>query len=71
MAISKTEAERLKAFFTANFMGVMTESYTEGGCETCGYGGTTYYRLANDSPEDILFKMRSFVDDFVESEDNI
>jgi hypothetical protein len=70
MAITKEDAERMKAYITARFMGVMTEEYTVGGCETCGYGGTTYYRLSEDSPEDILFNMRGMVDGFLESEDN-
>lgn len=71
MAITKEEGERLKAYITASFMGCMTESYTVGGCETCGWGGTTHYRLSADEPDDILNEMRGFVDRFVESSDNI
>ena len=60
--IDKESAERLKAFITANFMGV-AKYHTEGGCETCGWGDTSYSEVD-------LEGALSLVDDFLVSEDN-
>lgn len=60
--ISKEDAERIKAYITATFMGVAT-SHTEGGCETCGWGGDTTYGLE-------LEDARGIIDSFLISEDN-
>ena len=60
--IDKESAERLKAFISANFMGVAT-THTEGGCETCGWGGNSYSEVD-------LEGALSLVDDFLASEDN-
>ena len=60
--LEKETAERLKAFIVANFMGV-ANTRTEGGCDTCGYGGSEYSEVD-------LEGALSLVDDFLVSEDN-
>jgi hypothetical protein len=60
--IDKLSAERLKAFIVANFMGIANHR-TDGGCETCGWGGTHYEEVD-------LEGALSLVDDFLASEDN-
>lgn len=62
MALDKETAERLKAFITANFMGIANYR-TEGGCETCGWGGTEYSEVD-------LEGALGLVDSFLDSEDN-
>jgi len=60
--IDKESAERLKAFITANFMGIANYR-TEGGCDTCGWGGDSYSEVD-------LEGALSLVDEFLKSEDN-
>ena len=60
--IDKESAERLKAFISANFIGV-ANYHTDGGCDTCGWGGTSYEEVD-------LEGALSLVDAFLESEDN-
>ncbi len=61
--ITKKDAEMLKAYMTAKWMGI-AEYHVEGGCETCGHGGDVSYSVDLDG-------MRNLVDDFIVSSDNV
>lgn len=60
--MTQEDAERMKAYISAVWMGV-ADSHTEGGCDTCGYGGTSYSHME-------LEGVRDLVDDFVKSDAN-
>lgn len=62
--ITKDDAERLKAFISASFMGIVDVETGPGGCETCGYGAPEFYAI--DGPE----KLHGLVDQFVASNEN-
>lgn len=62
--ISQTDAERLKAFITATWMGVVNYEQGSGGCPTCGFGAHTY-------PDVELETVRDWVDQFVASKENV
>ena len=61
--ITKKDAEMLKAYMTASWMGVVETVTGEGGCETCGYGAPEYTTIE-------LKGLHKLVDDFVVSPDN-
>ena len=61
--ITKKDAEMLKAYMTASWMGVVETVTGEGGCETCGYGAPEYTTIE-------LEGLHKLVDDFVASADN-
>ena len=61
--MTKHDAEMLKAYMTASWMGVVDTVTGEGGCETCGYGAPEYTTIELEG----LLKL---VDDFLVSDDN-
>lgn len=61
--ITKKDAEMLKAYMTASWMGVVDTVTGSGGCETCGYGAPEYTTIE-------LEGLHKLVDDFVASADN-
>ena len=61
--ITKNDAERLKAYITATWMGVVDQVSGADGCDTCGYGATEYNHIE-------LEGLHKLVDDFLASKDN-
>ena len=61
--MTKYDAEMLKAYMTASWMGIVHTVTGEGGCETCGYGAPEYNHIE-------LNGLHQLVDDFLASPDN-
>lgn len=61
--ITKRDAEMLKAYMTASWMGVVSVEVGAGGCETCGHGAPEYNHIE-------LEGLHKLVDDFLASKDN-